>query len=177
MKKQTLKKLSFKNSSKEKLKEQQELILLENMGLVISLSQSFKPRNALELDEYIQSGRIGLWKAIKKHDPKKGALSTIAWYYIRWEIIRGMDGSSGNKRPNVKCFTDVSSDFYKIVDDKKALNMLSEIVPSSLTDKEDGVLKLRAQGYTMREIGEKFKHSRGWANETFKSAIEKVREG
>jgi RNA polymerase sigma factor (sigma-70 family) len=173
MKKQALKKSPSKNSTKE----QQELILLENMGLVVSLAHSFKPRNALEVDEYIQSGRIGLWKAIKKHDPEKGALSTIAWYYIRWEIIRGMGGSSGKKRPNVKCFTDVSSDFYKIVDDKKALNMLSEIMPNNLTDKENSVLRLRAEGYTMREIGEKFEHSRGWANETFKSAIEKVREG
>ena len=58
------------------------------MGLVVSLARSFNPLNPIELDNYIQSGRIGLWKAIQKHDPKKGKLTTIAWNHIRWEIIR-----------------------------------------------------------------------------------------
>ena len=69
----------LENHSRQKNRIEREGLLNENMGLVVSLAQSFKPRCSLELDEYIQSGRIGLWKAINKHDPKKGALSTIAW--------------------------------------------------------------------------------------------------
>ena len=165
----------LENHSRQKNRIEREGLLNENMGLVVSLAQSFKPRCSLELDEYIQSGRIGLWKAINKHDPKKGALSTIAWYYIRWEIIRNMPNCSSKKKVSVKLFTDLCSNFSKIVDNKNDTEILSELMPESLTDKERTVLCLRAKRYTMREIGESFSHSRGWANETFKSAVEKVR--
>ena len=35
---------------------------------------------------------------------------------------------------------------------------------------------MRSSGYTMKEIGENFSRSRGWANEKFKSAINKIKE-
>ena len=38
-----------------------------HMGLVISVVNSFKPQNMTERDDYIQAGRIGLWKALKKY--------------------------------------------------------------------------------------------------------------
>ena len=155
----------------------EERLISENMGLVITLARSFKPKNTVELDDYIQSGRIGLWKAIRKHDPKKGALSTIAWYYIRWEIIRNMP--SARKRSGEKQmvnFTDLCSSLPNLVEGKQCGLSLAEIEPDSLTLKERKVLRLRAAGHTMKDIGIEFGHSRGWANETFKSAIKKIRD-
>jgi RNA polymerase sigma factor (sigma-70 family) len=161
-----------------KTREREEQLILDNMGLVVSLARSFKPKDALELDDYIQSGRIGLWKAIQKHNPKRGALSTIAWYYIRWEIIRNMPKSRRLKERDLKFvnFTDFPYSLPKIAEDKNYETILSELEPVNLTVKEKGVLRLRVAGYTMQEIGEQFDHSRGWANETFKSAIKKVRD-
>ena len=75
-------------SEAERAREQQ--LILDNMGLVVSLARSFSPRNQQELEEYIQSGRIGLWRAVKNYNSSKGALSTLAWNYIRWEIIRNL---------------------------------------------------------------------------------------
>ena len=63
-------------------------IIEKNMGLVASVVKSFKPKNHVEKEDYMQAGRIGLWKALKKHDPSKAALSTYAWNPIRWEIIK-----------------------------------------------------------------------------------------
>ena len=159
------------------IREREEQLILENMGLVVSLARSFKPQSPLELDDYIQSGRIGLWKAIQKHNPDKGALSTIAWYYIRWEIIRNMNKGNKLKEREFKVvnFTDLSSDLPKIIRDKNYENILDELEPNNLTEKEKGVLRLRVCGYTMKDIGQHFNHSRGWANETFKSAIKKIK--
>ena len=138
---------------KTDLPDTEQQLILENTGLVVSLAKSFNPKNSLEFEEYVQSGRIGLWKAIKKHEPKKGALSTIAWYYIRWEIIRGM--SFNSKSQPVR---------------------FGDIQPDTLDAIEKEVLKMRSSGYTMKEIGENFSRSRGWANEKFKSAINKIKE-
>lgn len=154
---------------------EQELIL-ENTGLVVSLAKSFKPRNSLEFEEYVQSGRIGLWKAIKKHEPKKGALSTIAWYYIRWEIIRGM---SFNSKSQPVRFGDLGVDINSFLDKGRPSSFtfnVQDIQPDTLNATEKEVLKMRSSGYTMREIGENFSRSRGWANEKFKSAINKIKE-
>jgi len=165
-------------TTNSKIREREEQLILDNMGLVVSLARSFKPKDALELDDYIQSGRIGLWKAIQKHNPKRGALSTIAWYYIRWEIIRNMPKSHRSKGKELKLvnFTDFPYGLPKVIENKDYETILSELEPSNLTVKEKGVLRLRVAGYTMQEIGERFGHSRGWANETFKSAINKVRD-
>ena len=160
-----------------KIREKEEQLISDNMGLVVSLARSFKPKTALELDDYIQSGRIGLWKAIQKHNPKRGALSTIAWYYIRWEIIRNMRKNHRLKDKEFKVinFTDLSSEWPKIIKDKRYETILDELEPNNLTEKERAVLRLRVCGYTMKDIGKHFNHSRGWANETFKSAIKKVK--
>ena len=49
-------------------------LIEENMGLVVSVVNSFKPRNNTEREDYIQAGRIGLWKALKNYDPNRGAV-------------------------------------------------------------------------------------------------------
>ena len=41
-----------------------EELIEKNMGLVLSIVNKFNPRNQTEKDDYIQAGRIGLWKAI-----------------------------------------------------------------------------------------------------------------
>ena len=73
-------------------------LIEENMGLVVSVVESFRPQSSQERDTFIQAGRIGLWKALKKYDASKGAaLSTFAWNPIRWEIIKEIKSTSKNK--------------------------------------------------------------------------------
>ena len=61
-----------------------DYLIEQNMGLVVSVVNSFNPAGQEEKEQYIQAGRIGLWKALQKHDPSKSALSTYAWNPIRW---------------------------------------------------------------------------------------------
>ena len=72
-------------------------------------------------------------------------------------------------------FTDLPSELPKMIKDKSYETILGELEPNNLTEKERGVLRLRVCGYTMKDIGKHFNHSRGWANETFKSAVKKIK--
>ena len=66
-----------------------EELIEKNMGLVLSIVNKFNPRNQTEKDDYIQAGRIGLWKAITKFSKNGGSkFSPYAWNPIRWEIIK-----------------------------------------------------------------------------------------
>jgi|TARA_B100000519_G_C14170244_1_gene403519 RNA polymerase sigma factor (sigma-70 family) len=155
------------------IKDREEQLILDNTGLVVSLAKKFCPKNENDYDEYVQAGRIGLWKAIRKYDPSRGALSTIAWYYIRWEIIRFIESKKKNRILN---FGDLNINIGSFQDEKITKHPLKEIYPSDLTSKEKAVLEMRSFGYTMKEIGQNFGRSRGWANDKFKSAIVKIKE-
>ena len=65
-----------------------------NMGLVVSVVNSFNPKSDEEREEYIQAGRIGLWKALQKYDPDRGCkFSPYARNPIRWEIIKTINNA------------------------------------------------------------------------------------
>ena len=65
-----------------------------NMGLVVSVVNSFNPKSDEEREEYIQAGRIGLWKALQKYDPDRGCkFSPYARNPIRWEIIKTINSA------------------------------------------------------------------------------------
>lgn len=166
--------------SKVEARAREQQLILENMGLVVSLARSFNPKNNQELEEYIQSGRIGLWKAIKKHDPDRGALSTIAWNYIRWEIIRTLPDSKKAKSTNLKqvCFTDISEPSFPLAEyyDNSVRQRIQDLLPSSLTEQEHTLIMLKIDGFTMNEIGKHFGKSRVWAHTVYKKAFEKIKE-
>ena len=148
--------------------EQLASLMEENMGLVVLLANAFKPKNQQELDEFMQLGRIGLWKAIKKYDPKKAKLSTLIWHSVRWEILRHLD-----KEKNRKGFLPINDAICGDVD--KSHNFW-EIMPDTLNEKESEVIQLRLEGHTFMDIGKRLGYSRGWANNIFKTAINKIKE-
>ena len=66
-----------------------EELIEKNMGLVLSIVNKFNPKNQTEKEDYIQAGRIGLWKALTKFSKNGGSkFSPYAWNPIRWEIIK-----------------------------------------------------------------------------------------
>jgi RNA polymerase sigma factor (sigma-70 family) len=158
----------------------EEHLILDNMGLVVSLARSFKPANKTQLEDYIQSGRIGLWKAIQKHDPSKAKLSTVAWHYIRWEIIKNIPHSKKNIDKTAKsvCFSDLPYTPSQLIPSLfcRLNSSVLEFKPETLSAEENKVFDMRACGYTMKEIGNEFGKSRAWANTIFKKMAQKVKE-
>lgn len=149
-----------------KATEQLDSAMESNMGLVVLLAKSFNPRSIDELDEFVQLGRIGMWKAIKKHDPSRAKLSTLIWHYVRWEILRYL-----KKRSKSEIQLDES---IPIADNLEIDSSIWEYLPDCLTYNENSVIKLRLKGHTFVDIGHEMGYSRGWANNTFKTALKKI---
>lgn len=122
------------------------------------------PSNLELLDEYIQLGRIGLWKAILKHDPKRGKLTTIAWNYIRWEIIRHINKNKKHKHSELYS----NSAYYH---DKVPL---WEFIPDNMSELENRVIQLKYKGYTFQEIGYELGCTKSWAYKTFNNIKNKI---
>ena len=137
-------------------------LISKNIGLIIQLAKSFNPSNVTQLDEYIQLGRIGFLKALRNHDPKRGALSTIAWHYIRWEIL----GEIKKEKHMSPLLMELESKQY---------NELQELLPSTLTNIERSIIQLRIEGFNLREIGQLHNKPRYWADKLYKSASRKIK--
>tara|TARA_R100001377_G_C3190313_1_gene110285 strand:+ start:904 stop:1350 length:447 start_codon:yes stop_codon:yes gene_type:complete len=143
-------------------------LIERNMGLVVSVVNSFHPKSNSEKEDYIQAGRIGLWKALEKHDPKKSALSTYAWNPIRWEIIKEIKSIKAHR-------------YFSITEDKNPSyttpDTLWEHSPESLSSEESELLGLRKMGYTLQEIAEILGKGRSYVKRVIYKAIHKIREG
>ena len=139
-------------------------IIEKNMGLVASVVNSFKPKNHVEKEDYMQAGRIGLWKALKKHDPSKAALSTYAWNPIRWEIIKEIKSIKADRYCSI---SDIRIPEYKIKSE------FWENYPNNHTEEECELIDLRRMGYTLEEISNIAGRARSYVKRRIYTEIQK----
>jgi RNA polymerase sigma factor (sigma-70 family) len=142
-----------------------------NMGLIVLLAKSFKPRDDREFEEYVQSGRIGLWKAFKNYKPELAKFTTMAWHCIRNEILREIykHGKFTSKHESM-------SASVLDVDSNIDVSSIEEYLPSTITVDERTILQNRLQGLTFSEIGVSMGCSSCWANKVYTRAVKKIRE-
>lgn len=165
------------NSGPKTISEQEfEQLIDQNMGLIVHIVKSMRPPNATEYEEYIQLGKIGLWKAYREHDANLSKLSTRAWSYIRWEIIRYI-----NKSNKYKCLLRNPDAIYRcelVARERMSSNIseLEELLPNTLSRPERIAVNMRNQGYTFQEIGTELGYTKMWANKLFKSALQKIKD-
>ena len=146
-------------------------ILEENMGLVISIVNRFNPKNTTEREDYIQAGRIGLWKAIDKFCADRGTkFSPYAWNPIRWEIIKEIRSSMKHKNSSLNFENEEEAGAYM------SSESFWELVPSDLTPKEREVVRLRLEGYNFKEVSEELDLNRSAIKRLFNSAVKKIRD-
>ena len=149
-------------------RQREEQLVQENLGLVVTLAKFFRPPNSTEMDEYIQIGTIALWKAIRDHDPKRGALSTLAWHYIKWDIIRYIKQQKKHWHqslgyPCIEASIPDPEHFW-------------EFLPDTLTQDERRATELRTQGSKFKDIGKELGYSRAWIHILLKNAMRKINE-
>ena len=145
-----------------------EDLIEKNMGLVASIVNSFHPKDQTEREDYLQAGRIGLWKALKNFNPTKGSkFSPYAWNPIRWEIIKEIKIMK-RKKDHI----DLSSiNVPAYIEKEKFWEYLPE-----LTDEEKMVLDLRLMEYRFHEICTHMGKSNNYIKKLIYSAIEKIKE-
>lgn len=148
-----------------------ENLIEENMGLVISIVNSFNPKTDDEREEYIQAGRIGLWKAIQKYNPTRGCkFSPYARNPIRWEIIKTINGTK--KYNNQTSLNNITMEFLDICNSYD----FWEYLPDYLTSEEKKVLELRCSGYNFSEICKSISRGRHYTKQLFVNVVKKIRE-
>lgn len=141
-------------------KSYDELVELyeKNEKLVYSSIKRYFPE--YYLDEDIQQiGRMGLWLACLKWDPKKGALSTLADLCIHNEILSYFRKNS--RKRNVK-LSDCIPLFLEnsdnelldyIPDPQKIIIWTGKPIKTLLTKRQIKIFRMKADGLTQYEIG------------------------
>jgi RNA polymerase sigma factor (sigma-70 family) len=146
-------------------------LLEENMGLVISIVNRFNPKNMTERDDFIQAGRIGLWKAIDKFCVTRGTkFSPYAWNPIRWEIMKEIRSSAKHKHLALNLDNEDGIGTYL------SEESFWEMVPSSLTVEEKEVIRFRLEGYNFKEISAELDCNRASVKKLFDIAVKKIRD-
>lgn len=141
-------------------------LIEENMGLVVSIVDSFKPKNTTERQDLIDAGRIGLWKALKKFHPDKGySISTYVWRPIRWSIIREI-----RKVKNNISLNDAPEPQINMRDN------IWEYYTKDMTDEEKRLINLKAEGYKIKEIAEKTNQSFSNTRKKLYKIIKRMKE-
>jgi RNA polymerase sigma factor (sigma-70 family) len=120
----------------------EQRIVENHHRLVTHIAKKFKPRNSNELEDYIQIGYIGLIKAIRKYDASKAKFSTIAWNYIKWEIMRHLS----------KDKIEIIYNDELIGGDTPEQLTLDELIPFHLSTEEKRILQLKLAGFSMKDI-------------------------
>ena len=139
-------------------------VLNDNVGLVVHIVNRLKvPKKHIE--DCMQLGYIGLWKASKIFQPEKGCFTTIAWKCISREITRFVSKEKRHiyvELPDTIHYTDKNINDY--------LPILSET--------EISILNLKLQNYTVTEITQKLNlSSRQTTSRMYHTILNKVRVG
>ena len=143
-------------------------LIEENMGLVISVVNSFSPKTASERDDYTQAGRIGLWKALKKYDKSRGCkLSPFAWNPIRWEIIKEI------KKQKKALYCSIPNGYTSLYHMKEDF---WDKIPVILQEEEKELIDLRRMGYKLAEMANITGNKIPYVKRVFYNAIKRIKE-
>lgn len=145
-----------------------EELYIANEKLVYQCLKRYFPH--LQYDEDTQqTAKMALWRACMDYDPEKGALSTLAWRYIRNTIRAELRLANCKKRPKsvISLSTAVLSDCGG--DSLELWDCLSSTPGvdwcdgkgwwDSLTERQRQILRYRIAGKKIREIAEMLGYS------------------
>ena len=141
-------------------------------GLVVKLARSYFILGG-EMEDIVQEGMIGLYKAIKGYDKKKNAsFKTFATMCIKHQIQSAIKVANAKKNSplsnsvSLQSFSENSDDddflpanlIFQVSPDEKIINKeryknLLEEIRKMLSEKEMKVLRLYLKGETYKEIG------------------------
>jgi RNA polymerase sigma factor (sigma-70 family) len=140
-----------------------EEIIRQSEGLIASVIRPYAFTKQMWA-ALMHVGRIGVFKAIKEYDVRRGAFSTFAWQKIRGEIsqyfrIRGINMRMNRRHVNMADYWEaqgVEEGFSHI-----EMEDLRQSIEKYLTPRQVKILRLLFQGTPRKEIAEAIGLKRG----------------
>ena len=175
--------------------KEQEKLVTDNMGYVITLARQYKS-DVLSTDDLISEGSIGMMKAAAKYDPSRGKpFVTFAAPYIRRSIeaaisrletttdVRSTDESlpvgSRNNYTLLNVLEDVNAEKADAIVEENSLNDDLLACIDVLNDREQEVVSryygLKGWRQTMAEIAEDMGLKRERVRQERDKAVRKLR--
>ena len=187
----------LRDGSPEEAEHAQRILVERNLRLVVHIVKKYQNTDD-DMEDFISIGCIGLIKAIKTFDEKKGRLATYACRCIENELLMFLRGKKKSAR-EVSIFEPIGQDKegneIHLVDvieqnqpdivESMALNgnirRLLALMDTDLTDRERRIIIMRYGLYgnrevTQNEIGEALGISRSYVSRIEKKALSKLRE-
>lgn len=187
----------LRHGSPEEAENAQRILVERNLRLVVHIVKKYQNTDD-DMEDFISIGCIGLIKAIKTFDEKKGRLATYACRCIENELLMFLRGKKKSAR-EVSIFEPIGQDKegneIHLVDvieqnqpdivESMALNgnirRLLALMKTDLTDRERRIIIMRYGLYgnrevTQNEIGEALGISRSYVSRLEKKALGKLRE-
>jgi len=147
------------------LNETQQKLVEDNMGLVGTvIRQNVRNVNNIGIFTYqdiFQIGCVGLAKAAMSYKPANDKFSTCAYIYIRNEIFNALDYATVRRRNEEIVDPEIAHDLMQVQDELEVsaseLNKMLDAArarAAGVVAKGIDAIRLMADGYTCREIGE-----------------------
>jgi len=146
-----------------------------NRGLLAHFALRYLPiikqRNAIDIDDLIQAGYIGMHKAATKYDFGRGAkFSTYSAYFIKREIERALTIAVGYKRDPADMAYSLDAPLDPHGDFNRALNNnVADVLPSPSEQVETEWLRDNVRGAVLRIASDNIRCAvweRYWNGET-----------
>jgi RNA polymerase sigma factor (sigma-70 family) len=130
--------------------------------LVYIKALKYKPNSLSDFDDYYQAASIGLLQAVKAYDPAKNPVfEAYASTCIKNAILHEIRKQRGFNAEYVE------SEYNKEPTDW---------IPENLEPHEQQIINMKITGCTLKEIGDYFGCSKGWAKEELAKVIRKIRK-
>lgn len=187
----------LRDGSPEEAERAQKILVERNLRLVVHIVKKYQGVDG-EIEDYISIGCIGLIKAIKTFDEKKGRLATYACRCIENELLmflRAKKKSSrevslyepigqdkeGNEIQLVDVIEQNQPDIIESLELSGNIRRLFGLMDANLTERERQILVMRyglhgSREVTQSEIGEALGISRSYVSRIEKKALGKLRE-
>ena len=187
----------LRDGSPEEAEQAQKVLVERNLRLVVHIVKKYQNVDG-ETEDFISIGCIGLIKAIKTFDDKKGRLATYACRCIENELLMFLRGKKKSSR-EVSLFEPIGQDkegneihLVDVIEQNQPdivenmeldgdIRRLLALMDANLTDRERQILVMRHGLYgnrevTQSEIGEALGISRSYVSRIEKKALNKLRE-
>ena len=187
----------LRDGSPEEAEQAQKVLVERNLRLVVHIVKKYQNADE-DIEDFISIGCIGLIKAIRTFDEKKGRLATYACRCIENELLMFLRGKKKSSR-EVSLFEPIGQDkegneihLVDVIEQNQPdivenmeltgnIRRLFTLIDANLTERERQIIIMRYGLYgnrevTQNEIGEKLGISRSYVSRIEKKALGKLRE-